>query len=1170
MSSLKGKFRFSSFEMNRVNINESQFFIPGLTITGKLKTIPEDFIVKELKYLQDDVKFDANIPDTIEFCELPLTIGIKLGCGDTGASQEDTEKLIAEYITPEMTQELATTNGWLDRSFYESSDFIIVDPLRDNEMGLSASVAVRMPVERKDRVVIHQYVRQSFPFLHSSNSRSVAESADGLNIEDAQFCPDTSLFKLLRYRWRISTPALSSVPVAASDWRTYLSREDIKALYRFLKLGPAHADAFKGVTIGGAVRSGTDTVVGAEAGLTKDGTDADGSVIADAAPESESYLDRGTRTILYKSLTSQFPCWGIKTLGDVGPAHAQHQQRSNKQFQKKRKREGNDKNSEDPAVSASVRAISKPVSVFWKTKTVSQAQIKDDKRALNTTSAGIEHTTADVQSVETTANGTETETETRQNNRLWRINLTEIRPITLYVECMLYKYDTEQFAAVKQLTDVLRPDSCRGFNVRISPHQIHFAGTKDKAAATYQHLTITVLLDSDYLRKHVSEIMSTSHYKDNSDGVNVVAQHNRYPPIYTIAQNTIDTVLHKLRAINSWCGNGKSVVLSDSSMASNGDDLQLFHSIESNAPLVSLNTPGALTEHWQSRRPQIAVGNVRIVKKSIQLGDLWGNSFRIVLRNLRIQGQDHDPAAVSMDNCLVADLLQRRMSLLCRYGYPNYFGSQRMGSSGSSTENVQKLSGPSHSKVDLSSGETYEAVGENGSVGEASADFPSITMPVGPHVGLSVLQGRYKDAVDSVIMSRACSINRAAVGSEALPATIGVPADVHDLFLSLSFVPISTVLISKEASVSTLCQLTSSVSLQQARQLYHHYHHYRYVGKSSSTMKNQENTSESSLEICGRRSLVSVLLEMMPATASRERTLLKGLLRYVFVSSSESKGGSVSQNDNSTSNCVASGSYACEYDYELAFNCIPFNMRNLYQSAYQSWIWNKAASFCLHQRGDMSTNTGEKDGVSADISEASLFSPMTGDLMLAAAYEQARGVRRSASADLRVRILSAEDVSAFTNGNNGISTDSDRNHDPDKTLSENSKPVHAIVLPLPGKSIVYPDNEVGAYMKQLLRDDGFDVDSEMVAPTVPVPDGATDSVTMKAGPHESKPLVVLKCSGGYRNVLQCVSGEVICMPTVVDDVDAPSSLDAEVRIRIPAGSFATAFLREFMCNNDLI
>lgn len=75
-----------------------------------------------------------------------------------------------------------------------------------------------------------------------------------------------------------------------------------------------------------------------------------------------------------------------------------------------------------------------------------------------------------------------------------------------------------------------------------------------------------------------------------------------------------------------------------------------------------------------SRLYGIKLGNFRYCDEQLKLGDLNGNRFEIVLRE--VTGDD--------------ELLNRSMESLSKNGFINYFGRQRFGTHGTPTHHVGK------------------------------------------------------------------------------------------------------------------------------------------------------------------------------------------------------------------------------------------------------------------------------------------------------------------------------------------------------------------------------------------------------------------------------------------------------------------------------------------------
>ena len=117
----------------------------------------------------------------------------------------------------------------------------------------------------------------------------------------------------------------------------------------------------------------------------------------------------------------------------------------------------------------------------------------------------------------------------------------------------------------------------------------------------------------------------------------------------------------------------------------------------------------------------LAAGNFSLLADPLFVGANWGNHFRI-----RIRGCAPEVAAAD-----VAAGLQLRLDRIAEAGFPNYFGSQRMGA-------LRDYSSSSSSS--------------NGGCGCGSE-----ATPLGPRVGKLLLQGRLREAVEAIIIGDAAA-----------------------------------------------------------------------------------------------------------------------------------------------------------------------------------------------------------------------------------------------------------------------------------------------------------------------------------------------------------------------------------------------------------------------------
>jgi len=122
----------------------------------------------------------------------------------------------------------------------------------------------------------------------------------------------------------------------------------------------------------------------------------------------------------------------------------------------------------------------------------------------------------------------------------------------------------------------------------------------------------------------------------------------------------------------------------------------------------------------------LAVGNFCLLTEPLFVGGNWGNHFKIKIRSALSAGIPA-PAAVDIER-----MLRGRLARIAVEGFPNFFGTQRMG--------VLRDYSPSSSASSSSS----SAIAYNRS--------PDSGMPLGPQVGKLLLQGRLKEAIEAIIV----------------------------------------------------------------------------------------------------------------------------------------------------------------------------------------------------------------------------------------------------------------------------------------------------------------------------------------------------------------------------------------------------------------------------------
>ena len=196
--------------------------------------------------------------------------------------------------------------------------------------------------------------------------------------------------------------------------------------------------------------------------------------------------------------------------------------------------------------------------------------------------------------------------------------------------------------------------------------------------------------------------------------------------------------------------------------------------------------------------------------------------------------------------------------------------------------------------------------------------------------------------------------------------------------------------------------------------------------------------------------------------------------------------------------------------YRQALHQIPFSLRLLWINAFQSWLWNGAAS--------------------SRISQGNGSEPLEGDLILAE-EESSCAEAEAEAADVQVRLLTSEEISGA------------REHGPAQLAALSRR----VVMPLFGSRVSYPVHASGRAYHDLLQRAG------LLAAKAP----ATSGNFSKSPPLHAFP------KGAYRRLFQSV-GEL-------ELHEVPGQASAVLStFTLPPGSFATVFLRELCASDSLL
>jgi tRNA(Glu) U13 pseudouridine synthase TruD len=252
---------------------------------------------------------------------------------------------------------------------------------------------------------------------------------------------------------------------------------------------------------------------------------------------------------------------------------------------------------------------------------------------------------------------------------------------------ILFKRDKEQQAAIQQVAELCH----------VSPSNINTCGIKDKRAVTFQRCSITIRANCPYCTSSVG-------VKRTRDSDDVAASSHGQPDKCSLRAVVLSTIQSLL-------------TLSYKRFIADGDSLIGKSMEHACCPDGSVSIGS-----W---KPAVAVGDIRLLSNPVNIGDLWGNQFKIVLRNL-------SPAICGDTN---DNFLNGVVTQIKENGFPNFYGSQRMGYSRFIEDNKDVTD----SSVQTTNTEDTAADRESG-------------IPTGPRIGFYFLMEQYELALHTIIL----------------------------------------------------------------------------------------------------------------------------------------------------------------------------------------------------------------------------------------------------------------------------------------------------------------------------------------------------------------------------------------------------------------------------------
>lgn len=371
----------------------------------------------------------------------------------------------------------------------------------------------------------------------------------------------------------------------------------------------------------------------------------------------------------------------------------------------------------------------------------------------------------------------------------------------------------------------------------------------------------------------------------------------------------------------------------------------------------------ALVACLVQRGQGVLVGDLRTCHDPLQMGQHWGNRFKVVIRNISVHrtvdtnnGVVHAQCGDDSYRKEIEQTLQRRMDAMGQIGFPNFFGSQRFGyiskhstlppplkedsvlqNTDSDMETASNTIQPNAEVLECDDapfvhGSEDDEIDGDGKGGESNGAVYTISInavPVGPRIGKALILGDWINAVHALVLGDQYEYFDAARGRE------GKTQD------------------SEGASVATDGKSadTKLSALERARRLY----------------------------ASGARP--SEVLRWLPSSMAREKWVLQGLVRHggnrnlYLVKGGRKSSTSIDDNSGkevtgcsccschctllSTVDNTASAPVVRECDDQIshrrAIETVPYGARLIWVHAYQSWLWNAVASHRLFRENSASS-----------------------------------------------------------------------------------------------------------------------------------------------------------------------------------------------------------------------
>lgn len=742
-----------------------------------------------------------------------------------------------------------------------------------------------------------------------------------------------------------------------------MSATDIEAIYRFYKLGAGDELAGRGVRVG-------------------------------------SNLSRDARGMCFQILRAALPSLDSKTVEATTISHKQRRL---------------DSRSAKESDGVERQSSEKVMLVHWSKKALHNAALRTQSDATAGQSDRQHPSNQSNQPQDTTLSTADGGTSTG----------------TLYLGFTLMKHNMEQMRAMRQLASA----------VGISPSDVSVAGVKDKLAVSFQQACLKLHYSAS---DRGGDSYPVVHTSCDSNSVYVVSDESSLDeiPSSTTSPTQQSTVLITA-AMKNWdhttgftlpgtrvvdcetfCEQvppaARPVLARALHALSQYSTAPTRHMVPDTATDVGMNPDNKSgSEFVSERHPFIAINYFYLRSSILNTGELWGNEFDITIRSPKVNSTPVNNSVlltltslpVIDTSCdpnmtIIRDQVQRSLTSIQRYGFPNFYGSQRMGYT-------------VHKKNSVDSVELLMAAG-------VTRIYMPSKMPSGPLIGRLLLSGQLDAAIHMMVFdSLAAADDSTTITEDADSNAEGTTVNLDNEDQEED----------KMEKMETTGNVTANITGEGERPSWQEEQWVEYKQGLFQAQQAYLSLLTGQNAVADEREQLRQVLRALPHSATRARIIVRAMVRfgYSFRKSRERvMNTSIAPSQEAAHSTSSSANSSIQW---RIIQQVPHSMRTLWISAYQSWLWNKAAEYRL-SGGRIQDPHHSSSNSSREV--------MVGDLLL-----------ESTDADKSrvVTVVSDELLAQWSD-------------------TERRTRLAQVVLPLFGTKVIYPTNESGLYYKTLLQSEG--------------------------------------------------------------------------------------------------